>query len=64
MIVGMDFGTTNSGMAVYNGRSVQLLPLDPANAKATLGWEAKLGLKEMCEDTWRWQSGNPNGYVK
>ncbi|MCI0397802.1 MAG: Hsp70 family protein [Chloroflexi bacterium] len=32
MIVGMDFGTTNSGMAVYDGRQVQLLPLDPANA--------------------------------
>lgn len=31
MIVGMDFGTTNSGMAVYNGSSVQILPLDPAN---------------------------------
>ncbi len=31
MIVGMDFGTTNSGMAVYNGRSVTTLPLDPAN---------------------------------
>ena len=32
MIVGMDFGTTNSGMAVYDGRSVTVLPLDPANA--------------------------------
>lgn len=32
MIVGMDFGTTNSGMAVYDGRSVNVLPLDPANA--------------------------------
>lgn len=31
MIVGMDFGTTNSGMALYNGRSVTILPLDPAN---------------------------------
>jgi len=31
MIVGMDFGTTNSGMAVYDGRSVNILPLDPAN---------------------------------
>lgn len=29
MIVGMDFGTTNSGMAVYDGRSVHVLPLDP-----------------------------------
>lgn len=32
MIVGMDFGTTNSGMAVYDGRSVNILPLDPANS--------------------------------
>jgi hypothetical chaperone protein len=30
MILGMDFGTTNSGMAVYDGRAVQVLPLDPA----------------------------------
>ncbi len=29
MIVGMDFGTTNSGMAVYDGDRVNLLPLDP-----------------------------------
>lgn len=32
MIVGMDFGTTNSGMAVYNGRSVNVLNIDPDNA--------------------------------
>ncbi len=32
MIVGMDFGTTNSGMAVFDGEQVSLLPLDPANA--------------------------------
>lgn len=32
MIVGMDFGTTNSGMAVYDGQSLNVLPLDPANA--------------------------------
>jgi hypothetical protein len=31
MIIGMDFGTTNSGMAVYDGRSVNILPLDPGN---------------------------------
>jgi len=35
---------------------------DPAKAKADLGWEAKRGLDEMCEDSWRWQSNNPNGY--
>lgn len=33
-------------------------------AKNILGWEAKFGIKEMCEDTWRWQSGNPKGYEK
>lgn len=31
MILGMDFGTTNSGMAVYDGRSVSILPLDPSS---------------------------------
>ena len=35
---------------------------DPAKAKAELGWEAIRGLEEMCEDSWRWQSMNPNGY--
>lgn len=37
---------------------------DPAKAKAELGWEAKYGIDEMCEDTWRWQSNNPNGYAE
>ena len=31
-------------------------------AKNVLGWTAKYGIEEMCEDTWRWQSGNPKGY--
>ena len=31
-------------------------------AKELLGWEAKLSITEMCQDTWRWQSINPNGY--
>lgn len=35
---------------------------DPSLAKKELGWEAQHGLMEMCEDSWRWQSGNPNGY--
>lgn len=35
---------------------------DPALAKTELGWEAERGLEEMCEDGWRWQSNNPNGY--
>ena len=35
---------------------------DPAKAKKELGWEAKRGIDEMCADSWRWQSMNPNGY--
>lgn len=35
---------------------------DPSLAKKELGWEAERGLEEMCEDTWRWQSMNPQGY--
>ncbi|MBZ0277100.1 MAG: Hsp70 family protein, partial [Anaerolineae bacterium] len=31
MIIGMDFGTTNSGMAVYDGAALRLIPLDPMN---------------------------------
>ena len=31
-------------------------------AKNLLGWEATLSITEMCQDTWRWQSKNPNGY--
>lgn len=27
-----------------------------------LGWKAEFGIKEMCEDAWRWQSQNPYGY--
>ena len=36
---------------------------DPAKALKVLGWKAEHGLDEMCEDTWRWQSANPNGYI-
>lgn len=31
-------------------------------AQSLLGWQAKLSINEMCQDTWRWQSMNPNGY--
>lgn len=35
---------------------------NPYYAKEVLGWEAKRSLEEMCEDSWRWQSNNPDGY--
>ena len=36
---------------------------DPSAAERELGWRARRGLEEMCADVWRWQSGNPDGYV-
>lgn len=35
---------------------------DPRLALELLGWQAKLGLEDMCASSWRWQSANPNGY--
>ena len=35
---------------------------DPKKAEQELGWKAELDLENMCKDTWRWQSKNPNGY--
>lgn len=35
---------------------------DPAYAREAIGWEAEYGVDEMCADTWRWQSSNPQGY--
>lgn len=35
---------------------------DASLAKEELGWEAQYGIDEMCADSWRWQSMNPNGY--
>ena len=35
-----------------------------ALAEQELGWKAKLDINKICEDTWRWQSQNPNGYIK
>lgn len=35
---------------------------EPTLALELLGWKAERGLNAMCEDAWRWQSGNPKGY--
>jgi UDP-glucose 4-epimerase len=35
---------------------------DPARAHAELGWSATRTIDDMCADSWRWQSQNPDGY--
>ena len=37
---------------------------DASKAKNELGWTASRGIAEMCEDSWRWQKNNPNGYER
>ena len=36
---------------------------DPSRANAELGWSTTRTVEEMCADTWRWQSQNPEGYA-
>jgi len=36
---------------------------DPSKANAELGWRTTKSVEEMCADTWRWQSQNPEGYA-
>ena len=35
---------------------------DPTKSAEKLGWKAEKNLEDMCRDSWRWQSTNPNGY--
>lgn len=37
---------------------------DASKAKEELGWVATRNIEEMCEDNWRWQKNNPDGYRK
>ena len=48
-------------MADRRPGDVAALYTDPSFAHSFLRWKASRGVKEMCEDTWRWQSGNPGG---
>jgi UDP-glucose 4-epimerase len=35
---------------------------DPSEAKRQLGWQTRRNLGDICQDGWRWQQANPNGY--
>lgn len=37
---------------------------DPTKAQQELGWSAERGIEEMCADSWKWQSNNPDGFGK
>jgi UDP-glucose 4-epimerase len=65
LVEGMSQATGKAVPYVISDRrpgDVAQLYADATKAKNMLGWSAQLGTKEMCEDTWRWQSTNPMGY--
>jgi len=35
---------------------------NPEKAEKELGFKVKIGIEEMCRDSWNWQNNNPNGY--
>ena len=37
---------------------------DTDKAEQLLGWRATKSIDDMCQDVWRWQSQNPNGYTE
>lgn len=49
-------------MAQRRPGDVAVVYADPAYAAQELGWKAELGLEDMCADSWRWISANPNGF--
>lgn len=54
----------NYKIAPRRSGDVAMCYADPAYALEKLGWKAERELSEMCEDAWRWQKNNPNGYDK
>ena len=55
-----------SGHSFRVGAALDLLDKNIPLEKIMLrgGWKAEYELDEMCEDTWRWQSQNPDGYPR
>ena len=49
-------------MAPRRPGDVAVVFADPSFAAQELGWSAKLGLEEMCADSWKWISNNPDGF--
>ena len=42
---------------------VAVVYADPSFATKELCWRAELGMEQMCADSWRWISGNPDGFA-
>ncbi len=51
-----------SQVAPRRAGDVTIYCADASKAKDMLGWEAEYDLAQMCQDHWRWQAANPEGY--
>ena len=54
--------TINYQVAPRRSGDVAACYADPTLAAKDLNWHASKGLEDMCQDSWNWQSNNPNGY--
>ena len=66
MIAGMEKASGNTLKTVMAPRregDIAISYADPTKAKDILGWTASKTLDDMCNDLWKWQSNNPNGYA-
>jgi UDP-glucose 4-epimerase len=55
--------TVPSHRAMRRKGDIASMYADVSLAESFLGWTATLGVKDMCQDAWRWQSNNPLGYT-
>jgi UDP-glucose 4-epimerase len=51
----------NSKIVARREGDIAVCYAEASKAKSLLGWEAKLGIDRMCEDTWRFNKNNPQG---
>ncbi|MGW6384896.1 UDP-glucose 4-epimerase GalE [Peribacillus butanolivorans] len=61
------FSTVNSKKIPYQfverrPGDIAICYANPTKAEKVLGWRAEKDLNEMCKDSWKWQTDNPNGY--
>ncbi|CAH0175959.1 UDP-glucose 4-epimerase GalE [Peribacillus simplex] len=61
------FSTVNSKEIPYQfvdrrPGDIAICYANPTKAEKVLGWRAEKDLNEMCKDSWKWQTDNPNGY--
>jgi UDP-glucose 4-epimerase len=61
------FSTVNSKEIPYQfvdrrPGDIAICYANPSKAEKVLGWRAEKDLNEMCKDSWKWQTDNPNGY--